>query len=375
MGRWVYGEVPALAFRFLASFLWFSSVQKDNLTSLIWASLCFGLATLTKDLISFGLIGSLLAVYVIDRLFFNTLRLRQVMIPLFFSIATIVIWQILTSSLAGETDAPTGSFIERASIRLLVFAPHLWFDNSKFLVQEGFVLWSAPALVYTFFIAFSCRDRRNASRQLLFPIFVLGWMSWYVIASIGWPRYAYPGWAISTILVAKFLYDLVKMFKIEWPTSIISSQPGQTLARFSKLPVLALIAILIFWPAQNTLRRIVKGNNQTATEFATYIDANLPENVLIASEEWEIDFLTRRTYLHHPMKDHDLFIKHLQLGYPLEDYFDISIHNPDYIVQGPYNRGVGYIPKDFIESQGNLIVSIGDYELYQIKDKRSWLHY
>jgi hypothetical protein len=191
-------------------------------------------------------------------------------------------------------------------------------------------------------------------------------MLWYVIASIGWPRYAYPGWAVSSILVAKFLCDLAVEFKIEWPRVFATSWWSKFLPKLHNLSVLLLILILVLWPAQNTARRIVKGDNQAAEKFAQYIEANPPPDVLIASEEWEIDFLTNRAYLHHT-KGGDTFIKHLQLGYPLEgELYDVAAYDPDYIIDGPYNKGVGFISPEFLESRGKLIVSIGEYGLYEV---------
>jgi len=365
MGRWVYGEVPALAFLFLGCSIWFASLQEDDFRRLIAASICFGLATLTKDLLSFALVGSLASVYVVDRVHSKRLKLRQVVVPILFSIASIIGWRALADSQSTGVDIPAGGFLARASIRLLAFAPHLSYDSLKFLVEYGFILWAIPALAHTVLVALNRKDSLDSSRQLLLPFFVTIWMLWYVIASIGWHRYAYPGWAVSSILVAKFLCDLAREFKVEWPIVFTPTQWRKFLPKLHNLPVLLLILIMLLWPAQNTVRRIVEGDNQTPEEFAHYIETNLPPDVLIASAEWEIDFLTNRAYL-HPTGLGDAYIKHLFLGHPLEESYDIAAYEPDYIIDGPYNKGVGFISPEFVESRGKLIVSIGEYDLYQV---------
>jgi 4-amino-4-deoxy-L-arabinose transferase-like glycosyltransferase len=372
MGRWVYGEVPALVFLFLGCSIWFASLEDDNSRRLIAASICFGLATLTKDLLFFALVGSLLAVYMIDRVHFKMLKLRQVVVPSLFSIASIIGWSVFQWYMSsvqsfGMVDMPGDGLLAAARIRLLAFAPHLWYDSLKFLVEHGFILWAIPALAHTFLVALNRKDSLDTSRQLLFPFFVTIWMLWYVIASIGWHRYAYPGWAVSSILVAKFLCDLAVEFKIEWPMVFAPSQWSKFLPKLRNISVSLLILILVLWPAQNTVRRIVKGDNQTADEFAHYIETNLPPDVLIASAEWEIDFLTDRTYLHHPGSFAKAHIKHYQLGYPLEgELYNVAAYDPDYVINGPYNKDTGFISSEFLGSRGKLVVSIGEYDLYQV---------
>jgi hypothetical protein len=84
--------------------------------------------------------------------------------------------------------------------------------------------------------------------------------------------------------------------------------------------------------------------------FIHYIETNLPPDVLIASEKWEIDFLTNRAYLHHPAGFGDTLIKHLQLGYPLEEFHDDAAYGSDCILDGPYDKGVGLISPEFLEN-------------------------
>jgi 4-amino-4-deoxy-L-arabinose transferase-like glycosyltransferase len=153
MGRWVYGEVPALAFLFLDCSIWFGSLQEDDFRRLIVASICFGLATLTKDLLSFALVGSLASVYAVDWVRSKRLKLRQVVVPILFSVASIVGWRVLVDSQSGGMDMPASGFLSRASIRLFAFTPHLWYDSLKFLAEHGFILWATPALAHTVLIA------------------------------------------------------------------------------------------------------------------------------------------------------------------------------------------------------------------------------
>jgi hypothetical protein len=303
----------------------------------------------------------------VDRLYAKKLKLCQVAVPILFSAAMIVGWRLFVDSQSSGVGVLAGGFLGRSSIRLFAFAPHLWYDSFKFLAEQGFVLWTGPALVHTFLNAPSHKGSLDTSRQLFVPFFVIIWMLWYVIASIGWQRYAYPGWAVSSILVAKFLCDLVGELKIERSVAFALSQWGQLLPKLRTLPVLLLALIMIAWPAQNTVRRVVKGDNHAAEAFAHYIKTGIPTDALIASVEWEIDFLTDRTYLHIPQQFVEAHIKHYQLGYPLEgERYDVAAYAPDYVIDGPYNKGTGFISPEFVEGRCELVTSIGEYDLYKV---------
>ena len=56
-------------------------------------------------------------------------------------------------------------------------------------------------------------------------------------------------------------------------------------------------------------------------------------------------------------------MKHLQLGYPLEEFHDDAAYGSDYVIDGPYDKGVGLISPEFLESRVKLIVSVGEYDL------------
>jgi len=367
MGRWVYGEVPALAFLFLGSSIWFASLEDTNLRRLIAASICFALAGMTKDIFAIIIIASLISVFLVDRLLSKSVKLQHVVIPSLLCLVSVIAWQvllsILTSDLAGQDDG----LLAAVGYTVFAFAPQRWSGSLKYLAEHGFILWAVPALAHTILAALNQRNSSDSCRQLFFPFFVIIWMMWYVIASIGWPRYAYPGWAVSSILVGKFLYDMATAFKSKWAFTNAPFRSLKPLLKLGHLPVLCLILILILYPAQNTIKRIVQGDNHAAHDFAHYIETELPQNSLIASAEWEIDFLTNRPYLHHPRSFQTAHIRHHQLGYPLVGQpYNVDVYNPDYVIDGPYNKGTDFISKDFIRNKGQLLFSIGEYDLYKV---------
>jgi len=363
-GRSVYGEVPALAFFFLGSYLWFRSLDDKGPALLIAASICFGLASLTKDVFAPMLTALFGGMYVLDRMKSRHLQLRQVVLPVVASAASVIGWRLLLGDIGGAREAEN-SLWDGIRLRFLVFSPHLSYESLKFLAEHGAILWIIPSLVHVLIVAFRSGDSKATIRCLFHPLFVMIWFSWYVLASIGWHRYAYPGWAVASIPVAKFLCDLARAFRVSIPGPPVALRWREPPAKLHRAPALLLIGILVIWPAQNSVRRIIKGDNDAPDEFAQYIEANVPQDALIASEEWEIDFFSNRSYFHHPGRFGTALIKH-QLGHPLTERYDVSVYDPDYVVDGPYGRGTTLISREFLESRCRLVVSIGDYDLYQV---------
>jgi len=244
----------------------------------------------------------------------------------------------------------------------------VWYESVKLLAEEGFLLWAVPALAYSVWVAFDYEDRVDTLRALFFPIFVALWMFWYVFASIGWPRYAYPGLAVSSILVAKLMVDVAMAFRLRVAAeSAASRRRGRLSKLLGSAPLLLFIAILVAWPLQNAIRRIASGNNEALYAFAQYIEANLPGDARIASEEWEVDFLTQRTYFHVPGHLIVAYIQYKDLGYPINGGpYDVASVGPQYIIDGPNNKVTRYISEDFLRVHAKLVVSMGEYDLYRI---------
>jgi len=364
LGRAVYGEVPALAFFFLGSWLWFRSFDEKGPRRLLAASTFFGLASLTKDVFAPMLAAVFLGVYVLDRIRSGDLDFRQVAVPVVISIASVLGWRWVLGDLRGASQTES-SLWDAIRLRFLVLSPRLGYESLKFLAEHGVILWVVPALAHTLVAALGDDDSRTTIRQVFLPLFVAIWFSWYVIGSIGWHRYAHAGWAVSSILVAKFLYDLTRSLRVGNREGAVASKRPAIL-KLHQAPMLLLIGILVLWPAQNALRRIVRGDNHAPKAFAEYIEANVPQDALIASEEWEIDFYSNRPYLHHPGGFGTALIKYLQLGQPLTERYDVAVYNPDYVIDGPYGRGTTLISREFLKSRCRLVVSIGDYALYQV---------
>ncbi|MGQ9626017.1 MAG: ArnT family glycosyltransferase [Anaerolineae bacterium] len=370
-GRVVQGEIPAMAYLAVACYLWFKSFEKNDWKSLFAAGLFFGLSTLTKDLFSFAIISTLAGIYMLDRIGHKKLRFRHVFVPLLFSVLGVVSWlgiQQYMWSLEGFASAPsTESFLEAARHRVIVFVPHLWYENSKFLLENGFVLWAIPALVYTYLFTWQQKGCDHP-HQLFFPLFVTIWISWYVIASIGWHRYAYPGWAASSILIAKFLNDLSGGFHIDFRAIRLALKHGGDTAPFRNLAVLMLTLILIGYPCQNTIRRIVTAvPDPSPKQMARYIDLHLPSDARIMSEEWGVDFYSTRSYHHPPGSFGDVLIKHYQIDRSEEEiHFDVASYDPDYILDGPSTKAWRLFSPTFLRNQCKLVISIGGYDLYQV---------
>jgi hypothetical protein len=273
----------------------------------------------------------------------------------------LAIWLILRNAVDIPDPNRTPLAIQLRT-RLFPFQPHLIYENFKLLGQEGYLLWGIPTLAYSFILALSSENPKTTILQLFFPCFVLVWMGWYAVASIGWVRYSYPGWVISNMLLAKFLLDMILKFQPRRRSTQDDTLTQQFQSSLAFVPPLLFVAILIFWPAQNAIRRIATGDNQAPQALSDYILTNLPDSATILSTEWEIAFLSSRTYIHIPWETIERHIRN-EMGWTERvEIFNVYDYDPDYVINGPTNKRdenggfsrIGYF------TQQNVVASFGE---------------
>ncbi len=375
MGRSVYGEVPGLAFLFWGSYFWGRSVRLNRRKDWMLASLFFSCAVLTKNLLFLAIAASFMGLFIIDRLWLKTLRWHQTTLPMLSCLFAFIGWSILQSILNGTSS---GAVVNPTIAGFLLFVQQpsqlitLWYKNLKFLAEQDILLWGAPALFYSIASAFHQEDRRATIGLLFIPFFLVSWFIWYVFISIGWPRYAYPEWAVMSVLVAKFLVDLAdgaprNLSICDGVFSAIEKRNHKALS----LAAWLLILMLLFWPAQNTVRRLISGDNHGAQKFAAYLDAHLSFDVRILSGEWDVSFFSNHQFVPIPFGFLIGKVDCEQLGLhcndnPIRKFADLR---PDYIVDGPENEHLQYVPSELLERNCKCVVSIEEYSLYDTRDR------
>jgi hypothetical protein len=216
-------------------------------------------------------------------------------------------------------------------------------------------------LVYGAFCSFP-RSRKCQQWGILL-LFVAVNLSWYVLASVGWPRYAFAGLALASLFVARFFLDLLKRLGAGAGTeaSGVSVSGGLRSA-------VALWAILIVVPSlAATIIPVLRPPPNAPEAMAAYLDREIPASTLIETWEPELGALTPHNYHYPPARLLNVAVRHIWLGGPAPrlQYHPLETDRPPYVVVGTFARWVDVYPPAVLDSEYTLVTTIGAFELYR----------
>jgi hypothetical protein len=293
--------------------------------------------------------------------------IRGFLFPLAVSLVPLMIWYGVQLFFIGWN-----SFVEHvvllrsaSSTTLTAFSMKYMLRNLANLFSVDFFKLGCVGFLYV--VSLLLRGETRDTQRLYLPAFVGLWMIWFVVASVGFTRYAFPIFATSNLFLAKLLHDLSKGFSLSFP------QFGRhTVLSFFKrtLPVLATLGtvMLVLVPLGVTVQRVTAGRDRTPQQFAAYIDENIDSDATIETWEYEIAFLTAPHRYHHPPLDVLLaVIAHINLDAPFTpDIYPFEQVDPDYLIIGSFAKWTKLYSLDFLEQECTLIKSIGAYDLYRV---------
>jgi 4-amino-4-deoxy-L-arabinose transferase-like glycosyltransferase len=371
-GRQVLGEIPGVAFLMLGMLAWLTALQtagsrqqeaagSRQATSLphtaycLLAGLGFGLALVTKNQFVLIVPPALLLIGLLDWRYYRAGSWRLRIIPLVVACSCYGIWTLAQFQFLGP-----GSFIENmrqtrqaAGGAIFVFDIHAMLRAGAYVLRPD--LYGAlliPALGYALWRA-RRRDAQGLAEGLI-AVMVALWLLWYVVASLGWPRYAFPAIAFGAILVARALADLISRLR-----------QGGALQRYSALAVAVYAAIVIAMPLARSARAIAQPDD-SAQRFAAYMNSNVPQNTIVETWEPELGLLTDHRYHYPPIALLDTAVRHQWLGGPPIVYDGLH-DTPAYVVVGDFGAYTNiYAPeqlaRDYVEQ-----AHIGTYVLFKRK--------
>jgi len=358
MGRWVYGELPALVLFIAGCWQWGHAVEQRS-QRLLGASLIFALAVLAKDLFAPLIMTTMLAVYRYARWSGDVIRMRHIGLPIvscFIALGGWSLWQYAVS--LPYESAHQHDVLYLSLSRIIVLTPQVSLANIKFLYDGG-VLIVIPAALYVAFL----RQYKPKPTFLILPFSLFIWSVWYAIFSIGWPRYAYPIWAIGGVLLSVVMSDIAK----QWYTMI---NEQSVLQRVLYLICVAMgLSIVVLWPAQNTIRRLTEQLNNDAPNMAAYIDANIPHHTRIVSGQWEVSFYSSRTYIPIPDEYYEAKIaEQSRRSFTITHFTSMNDLNAEYILDGSENRIVEMVPVHVLQRDYKPVFQNDSYCLYRLRN-------
>ena len=216
-GRQLLGEVPGIFFILLALYLWFSKWNENDWKQLSLIGLLFGLAMITKYQYLLFLAPTLILSWLLDIFYYKTSTHRNFLIPGIIAAGSFGIWQLLTLQYLGPSTAMENLALLHASAGGAAFNFNLAQLDANFgeLTSRAVYLGAIiPSLVYGFFISLP-RTRAGQKWSVIFLLVALN-LIWYVVASIGWIRYAFLGLSLSGIFIARLFSEITDGFKFDW---------------------------------------------------------------------------------------------------------------------------------------------------------------
>jgi 4-amino-4-deoxy-L-arabinose transferase-like glycosyltransferase len=363
MGRKILGEVPALFFVLLGVWAWFRSWESESKRWAVGAGLLFGLAFVTKEQFLPMVVPVFGLVWLADRLYYRRLNFRHLAVPLALSAIPVGIWYGYKLTVLGpeafDRHLATLGQVSRASTWLL--APGSWSAHLSFLYNNAFPLVGLPGILYV--LALSARRDLDGLKSLFLPALAAWFLVWFTFLSIGWPRYAYPGLALSSVLAAKPLRDLIAGLPLNPGRLWAGLRRGERV----RSAVAAIVAVLIIgYPLQDLGRQVLFDTDRVPQQFAAYVEAHTEQDALIENFEWELDFLSARRY-HHPPPE--VFVQLLRNA--SDRTYDPLTYRPSYLVDGLYSKGTGLYPDTWLSQCCRKIGTVGDYDLYAVLDVAS----
>jgi hypothetical protein len=369
LGRQVLGEVPALAFLLLGALLWLRAAEATRRATgqLALAALAFGLAALTKNQFGLLLAPTFALLMLLDRGYYRQLRPRFFVIPLagvIGAVALSYLGQLLIAAAAtGDAGATLRLMREASGGAIFVFSPARWLASLKFLVSpEVYGYWALPGLLYGAALARE-RSRRGLQQGLLVGFACVG-LAWFAFGSIGWPRYAFPALAVAALFVAKLFVDLVAA--LTRTTGAATAGRGQA-ASVGAAALVIGVGLLLAYPLQDELRTVAAASDRSPQTVAAYLTAQVPQAAVIETWEPELGFLTDHRYHYPPLGwlDRAVRARWLGSGAALTGYDPDAEARPAYLVVGPFARYTGIYAPLIASTSPRLIVTIGEYDVYQ----------
>jgi hypothetical protein len=348
-------------------------VQRRQLGLVSAAGVVLGLAMITKNVYAMLMPPVWLMFWVVDRRFYRRQRHAHTLLPPLIGLACVAAWygyQMLSLG-QGSLQQGASTIDNLAANSIYVIAPSRMLASLKFVLgPNNYMALGVPGLVYGLVLAIRGRRSLRNLQQLLFLVTIGVWLAWYVVASIGWQRYALPALVLMAPFAARLILDLGAHV-----VDLIRARLGREGRFLSVLGLAVLLGLFCLFPLFRTSfyeeTSSMFGERDLAVQrLADYLIAHVPSDSVIESWAWEVDFFTDHTYHHPPHSLVSPMIRHVYLGEPIApDAYEFEQHHPDYVIDDAFTKWTGLYPSEYLERECILVGSFGAYDLYRTKPK------
>lgn len=370
MGRQVLAEMPML-FYLLAGYACLLAALRRSTWLVLPALLFWGVAIVAKVQVLPFWAGSL-AVALLVALFRRRWRaawLLAIGLPGALLVSWLLPWAQQFLLRDHTLPATTVSGLYEVMALVLVGANRLF-------ALEMTLLAGVPTLLGLGYAAWrSIRQLRHAPPDADLEIVRLallalagGWFAWYVLLSVGVPRYLFPATFVGSMFVAALLYDLTDRFDL----LVTLSRSGAALrslrldrARAGALLSIAIVALTLPITAMTLYRYYVAYADTSALQVAQFLNTQTPPDSLVETYESEVHFLLNRRYHYPPDQTHVDLNRRSLLGQTVSIAYDPLATDPDYLVVGRFSQENRLYEPVLAAGAFRLIRSYGGYRIYE----------
>jgi 4-amino-4-deoxy-L-arabinose transferase-like glycosyltransferase len=371
-GRQVLGEPAGLLFILLAFWLWYRYWEKTSVKMLVLIGFLLGLSMITKNqyFLVFG--PGIFAAWIANLIYYRAVPNKFFLIPGIIAGLCYVIWELILILFMGPSSPIENLQILRTATAgaAFVLQPSVILRTIRELLYlKTYLGWLFVILSFGAFLVLP-RNKEGLKWGLLYII--IGWnLVWYIVASVGWIRYAFPALVLSTIIAAKFFYFLTDGFNLEWKKLIRIIKNDDTIDYrpiFIRNVFAIWFVLMVGLALVKDLQEIVLPTDNYPVLMAEYLDQTVPKDTLVETWEPEMGFLTDHTYHFPPQAVLDTAIGFIWRGgvAPSTVYDYVETAKPEYVLVGQFGRWVDLYNIQELEKKYKLIKEIGYYSLYQL---------
>jgi len=370
IGRQVLGEVPGLFFLLWALALWFAAWERAGWLRLILVGILLGLATVTKYQFFLFVVPTLGIGWLANWFYYRVTPHRTFVVPTATALVAFGAWQALMLFYLGPANVRENVSLLRESVQgaALILSPALAASNVETLQDRVVYLGSMiPALLFGLLWSLR-RDRDGQQWSLLWLLVALN-LLWYVIASIGWIRYAFLGFSIGSLFVARFFAELTDGFRLNPGvfSAIYQRKPSLDVRGVLSWALVAWLAVIIAAPLAKTTALVILTRENPAVEMADLMNQNVAMDALVETWAQEMGFLTDHNYHFPPPATLAKAANFIYLaGPPLSVFYQVQENPPpDYILVNEFSAWVNLYPYEMLSTEYELVGERGLYQLYR----------
>ena len=367
MGRNVLGEVPGLVYFICGTLLFFKILQKENQKNLnlqlMLTGILFSLCVLSKYQFLI-LIPAWMLFSFINLVYYKKYPLKTFLIPFLIMCTISFAWMVLVNENVPKNAEQASQFLSRG---ILTFSPPHAKVSIKFLFSKDVYWgWFFPGFLYALFKSFSKKKEGIYWGWLVSITF--GWISWFVLFSASWPRYAFVATTAGAIFVAALFSEITYDFYFPFKKILMQLKSSKFEAKI--IPNFLIFSFLILslgYEFFSLSKTIVSSGDESSLQMAAYIKVHVPSDEIIETYEPEMCFLSGANCHLPPSEIMDAAITHVWYSGPSPDnYYKLEDHLLPYLLIGEFNANIHLYPQTIIDKHYLLEFETGHYKLFKL---------